>query len=564
MATKNNTTMAEPEQFAGDGGEALPEHRQATADSKHSLSDEEKGISEPKAQNKDDYPQGLTLFFLTLALGLGMFMMALDNTIVATAIPKITDEFHGLSDVAWYGSAYFMTGGGFQPLWGKAYKYFPLKTTYLVAFFIFELGSLICGVAPTSTALIVGRAIAGIGAAGIGSGSYTLLAFAVEPARRPLYTVIIGAAYGAASVVAPLIGGVFADRVTWRWCFYINLPIGAVSAVIILVFFANPKLARPTQATWREKALQMDPVGVVFVMGAVIAYVLAMQAGGQTDAWNSAKVVGLLVGFVLIVAAFVGWEIYNGSRAMIESRLMRMNIVWVNAAYSFLVVASFFTIVYFLPIYFQSIDNVSPIMSGVRNIPFILAAIIGSILVGASIAANGISTPLMAIGAVLGTVACGLLYTFDIGTPTGNWIGYQILAGVAYGGAFQIPIIHAQGTAKPEDLSAITGIIMFSQTLGAAMVLSSAQSAFANRLIQVVTAAAPDIQPGALLATGATQIRAAFPPELLHTILLGYMSGIKTAFAILIGVTGLAILVLPFGDWKRLDPKALESIGAAA
>ncbi|TQV94956.1 efflux pump antibiotic resistance protein [Cordyceps javanica] len=490
--------------------------------------------------------------------------MALDNTIVATAIPKITDQFHGLSDVAWYGSAYFMTAGGFQPLWGKAYKYFPLKTTYLVAFFVFELGSLVCGVAPTSTGFIVGRAIAGVGAGGIGSGSYTLLAFAVEPGKRPLYTGVIGASYGAASVVAPLIGGVFADRVTWRWCFYINLPIGAVSGLIILFFFANPKLAKPIPATWREKVLQMDPVGVAFVMGAVIAFVLAMQAGGQTDAWNSSKVIGLLVGFVLIVAAFMCWEVYNGSRAMIESRLIKMNFVWVNAAYSFLVVASFFTIVYYLPVYFQAIDDASPIMSGVRNIPFILAAIIGSVLVGASIANNGISTPLMAAGAVLGTVSSGLLYTFDIGTPAGKWIGFQILAGVAYGGAFQIPIIHAQGTAKPEDLSAITGIIMFSQTLGSAMMVSSAQAAFANRLIQVVTAAVPTLEPVALLATGATQIRAVFPPELIHTILLGYMAGIKVAFAIVTGATGLALCILPFGDWKRLNPKNLENIGAAA
>ncbi|EER23998.1 Major Facilitator Superfamily protein [Coccidioides posadasii C735 delta SOWgp] len=278
-------------------------------------------------QNETQYPRGATLAFIVIALILSIFLPSLDMTIVATAIPKITDEFHGLDKVSWYGSAFFMTNGGFQSSWGKAYKYFPLKMTFLLSILVLELGSLICAGAPNSTTLIASRAISGLGAAGIGTGAYTIIAFVAEPRERAMFTGIIGVSYGFASDAGPLIGGVFPAKVSWRWCFYINLPIGGVSALIILLLFHAPYSAKPVPASWKEKLLQMDIVGIAMIMGAVVTYILALQYGGQSKAWNSAQVIGLLVAFVVILIVFCVWERFQGERAMVIPRLFKQRTV---------------------------------------------------------------------------------------------------------------------------------------------------------------------------------------------------------------------------------------------
>lgn len=308
------------------------------------MSPNDESLHEPNTNDMkpDEYPSGIRLVCIIVALALCVFLVSLDLTIVAVAIPKITDDFGGLQDVSWYSAAFFMTIGGFQSAWGKVYKYFPLKMSFLVSIFIFEVGSLICGVAPNSTTLIVGRAIAGFGAAGIGSGSYTLIAFSASRKNRPLFTGIIGTSYGIAAVVGPLIGGAFADKVNWRWCFYINLPIGAISAGIILIFFQPPSAAKPKSATFREKLLQMDPVGAGLVMGLVICYILALHYGGIVHAWNSSRVVGLLVGFVVLSIAFVVWEWCQEDRAMVPFRLARQRVYIVPSVYGFFFSGAYF------------------------------------------------------------------------------------------------------------------------------------------------------------------------------------------------------------------------------
>ena len=489
------------------------------------------------------YAHGFRLTSIVIAICLSMFLVALDMTIVSTAIPRITDQFHSLQDVGWYGSAFFLTVAAFQSTWGKAYKYFDLKYVFLTSIAIFELGSLICGVAPTSTALIVGRAIAGWGGAGIAAGCYSIIAFSVPPKQAPAFTGILGAVYSVASVIGPLLGGVFTDKATWRWCFYVNLPVGAVSVAIIIPMFQTPKQAKPVQASLREKILQLDLSGSAILLCSVVCLILALQWGGTTKPWNSADVIGTLVGFGVLLIAFAINEQILGERALFVRRIMKQKTLIVMSAFICFVGGAFFLWLYYLPIYFQSIKGTSASQSGIRNLPLILSVGLFSIVSGGTITATGHYVPVMILGSIFTAVGAGMIYTFEIGTSPAHWIGYQIIAGIGIGLTLQIPIIVAQGTSKPADLAQVTAIILFFQTIVGSVWVSVAQALFTNRLITAAATDVPGISGGTLIATGATELRNTFTAEQLPGVLKAYMAGLTDSYTLAIPLASIAALV---------------------
>lgn len=382
-----------------------------------------------------------------------------NKTIVGTAIPKITDEFHGLSQVSWYGSAYFMCLGGFQSSWGKAYRYFNLKWTFILTVAIFELGSLICGVAPNANAFIVGRAIAGLGGAGLSTGSTVIFAFCVEPKKRPTLMGLIGIAYTLAAVIGPLLGGAFSERVTWRWCFYINLPIGGLAVFVIMFLFQTPSVAKTVPATWKEKLLHLDPIGITLAMGSIISFILALQYGGQTHAWNSSQVIGLLIGFVVMTIAMCFWQVYNGEYAMVPTRLFKRRALWASSLFQFFFAACYFLLLYYLPIYFQSVKGKTATQSGIANLPMVIAGCIAIVTGGIVVTKTRHAMPYMVLGAGITTVACGLLYTLEVDTESAKWIGYQILGGFTMAFPFQNALNVAQAGVEPEDISTVTSTL---------------------------------------------------------------------------------------------------------
>lgn len=303
------------------------------------------GLSQPPASDEGDnrktvepqYAEGFKLFLVMLSINMAALLTALEIGIISTAIPQITDEFHSLRDVGWYGSATFFIVAATSASWGKLYKYCNAKWVFLSSMAFFMIGSIPAAAAPTSQSIIVGRAIQGLGIAGSMSGSIIVINFVSHPSKHPMLIGIWTGVFMISTILGPIIGGAFTSGVSWRWCFWVNLPLGVPVIALLLLFLHIPDHIKPVPATWKEIIMQLDLPGFLTLLASLVCLTLAMQCqwGGQTKAWSDGSVIATLIMFPVIFLGFILVEHFQKSRAMIPLRLLKPRIAWANALYNF-------------------------------------------------------------------------------------------------------------------------------------------------------------------------------------------------------------------------------------
>ncbi|KAL8753064.1 MAG: hypothetical protein Q9199_005309 [Rusavskia elegans] len=338
----------------------------------------------------DGHLSGWKLAITIVSLCLGTSLVAIDNNILAVAIPRISTDFRSLDDVGFYGSAYLLTVTALQPSFGSIYKFFDVKTVYLVSVILFEVGSVLCAAAPTSAVFITGRSIAGVGAAGLFQGALCIVGMTVSLEKRPLYLSVVLSVFGLASAFGPILGGALTSDVSWRWCFWINLPIGGAVFFAILLFLRLKSIDDElTRLPLRSKLWAMDFAGAATLIASVACLLLALQWGGTSYPWRSSRIVGLLIGFTFLMVAFwfLQWKL--GDRATIPIKVLLQRSILMSSVFSFFIHMSNYLDGYYLPFYFQAAQGVSASTSGVRFIALALPEVVAIVITGALVTKTG-------------------------------------------------------------------------------------------------------------------------------------------------------------------------------
>ncbi|CAG8683471.1 14200_t:CDS:2 [Cetraspora pellucida] len=410
--------------------------------------------------------------FSVVFLGLccAMFMAALDQTIVTTALPKIVIDLASVDKIVWVGTAYLLTATSFQPAYGKLADIFGRKITFLAAMLIFELGSILCGVSFSMNMLIISRSVAGLGGGGIFGTALIILTDIVSVKDRGKYQGIIGAVFIIASIISPIIGGLFTD---------------------------NDNLGWRTIDSFYEKLKRIDWLGSLLITCSMMAFLLPLSWGGVTYAWNSPIIISLLVVGVILLALFIYVEGFVVTEPLAPGHLFKDRSIVACFAVNYCLGMIFFSVIYFLPIYFEIVNEDSATMSGVKLLPYIVGAVITVLLSGFIISHTKIISykVICIIGGILITIGTGLITLFDVDSTLDQVIGYLLISGLGVGAVVQTVFLAGQASVKYEDVAAVTSLITFFRTIGAVFGLGIVAAVFATGFADKIqlAVAVPDL-----------------------------------------------------------------------
>jgi EmrB/QacA subfamily drug resistance transporter len=416
--------------------------------------------------------QGRALWTVFGALMLGMFLAALDQTIVSTALPTIVGDLGGLDHLSWVVTSYLLASTVSTPIYGKLGDMVGRKPVFLAAILIFLAGSMLAGLSQSMGELIGFRALQGIGAGGLMVGAQAIIGDIVPPRERGRYMGLIGSVFAVASVAGPLLGGFLVDNLSWRWVFYVNMPVGALAILIVTtrLHLHTPSIRH-----------RIDIPGATLLSAGVAALTLLTTWGGNEYAWGSATIVGLGVAGVALLAVFGWWET-RAAEPIVPLSLFRSSVFSVANAMGFAIGMAMFGAIIFLPLYLQIVYGASPTSSGLRTLPLMAGLLVAAIASGRAISRMGRYKVFPIAGTA--TLAVGMYLLSLLSVDTAPWLAslYMLVVGVGIGLVMQVLVLVVQNDARPQDIGVATSTATFFRSVGGSFGVAIFGTVFASRL----------------------------------------------------------------------------------